>query len=277
VAATCHFIYCPAFPSRYSVTTMRYPSLTKFYRNSSIVLLLWPLVILNLLSPVNSAPQSAVKSKPTPAKTAPASSGQGLLIQSQTQSADAKTGVITAQSNVRLGYAARKIRAKADLAQYYTKQKKVILTGNVVVDRDGDGIQGESITYLIDEGKFIITPKANQQIRSSYLVRDDDGQKIGAAIIQSNAQTANTKTQIVTAQGSVRISYAARKLQGRANQLEYNIKQKQITLSGNVLIVQDGNSLQGDVITYAIDTGKFIAKNKPGTPVQSIYVLPEGN
>jgi lipopolysaccharide export system protein LptA len=245
--------------------------------NLWIWLLLFPLVTFSALSPISSKPANKAPSK-TPApttSTTPAKNSQGLLIQAQTQSADSKTGIVTAQGDVRLNYAAKKVRAKANLAQYYLKQKRVILSGNVVIDRDGDTIQGESVTYLIEEGKFIVTPKPNTQIRSTYLVRDEEGKITGGAIIQSNTQTANTKAQIVTAQGNVRISYPAQKLQGRANQLEYNIKQKQIVLSGNVLIVQNGNSLQGDIITYAIDSGKFIAKNKPGTPVQSIYVLPD--
>ena len=51
----------------------------------------------------------------------------------------------------------------------------------------------------------------------------------------------------------------------------------EIVLSGNVLVVQNGSSLQGDTITYLIDEGRFVAKQKPGIPVQSIYVIPDKN
>jgi lipopolysaccharide export system protein LptA len=203
---------------------------------------------------------------------------QGLLIQAQTQEADAKTEVVTARGNVRLNYSARQLQARANLAQYYTKQRKVILTGNVLIVQNGNSIQGESITYLIDEGKFIATPKTKQQIRSTYLLPDENGTAEKGAnravTIQSNTQEANTKTEVIVAQGNVRVSYPARKVQAKGDRAIYNIKQKQITLSGNVWVVNDGSSLQGDIITYSIDSGKFIAKNKPGTPVQSIYILP---
>jgi lipopolysaccharide export system protein LptA len=95
--------------------------------------------------------------------------------------------------------------------------------------------------------------------------------------ILSNIQEANTKTQIVNARGNVRLTYPDKKLQARANNAQYNIKAQQIVLSGNVFVNQDGNSLQGDTITYLIEEGRFVAKQKPGIPVQSIYVIPDNN
>jgi lipopolysaccharide export system protein LptA len=197
---------------------------------------------------------------------------QGLSIQADTQEANSKTEVVTARGNVRLRYPSRKLQAQANLAQYYIKQKRILLTGNVIILQDGNTLEGESVIYLIDEGKFIANPKLKQQVRSNYVIPEQGGKGL---TILSNTQEANTKTELVIARGNVRLSYPDKKLQARANTAQYNLKDKQIVLSGNVLVVNNGSSLQGDTITYLIDEGRFIAKQKPGIPVQSIYIIPD--
>jgi lipopolysaccharide export system protein LptA len=197
---------------------------------------------------------------------------QGLSIQADTQEANSQTQVVTARGNVQLRYPSRSLQAKANLAQYFIKQKRIILTGSVTIVQEGNTLEGESVTYLIDEGKFIATPKPKQQVRSNYIIPEQGGK--GMTIL-SNSQEANTKTEMVTARGNVRLSYPDKQLQARASTAQYNIKAKQIVLSGNVLVVNNGSSLQGDTITYFIDEGRFIARQKPGIPVQSIYVIPE--
>ena len=226
-------------------------------------LLLIPFLMLggSAFLPALAKPAQAVQQNP-----------QGLLIQADTQEANSKTEVITARGNVRLNYPSRKVQARASLAQYYIKQKRIVLTGGVIINQNGNTIEGESVTYLIEEGKFIANPKPKQQVRSNYILPEQGGKGI---IIQSNTQEANTKAETITARGNVRLSYPDKKLQARANVAQYNIKEKQIVLSGNVLVVQDGSSLQGETITYLIEEGRFIAKQKPGKPVQSIYVVPE--
>ena len=199
---------------------------------------------------------------------------QGLQIQADTQEANSISQVVTARGNVQLRYPSRNIQAKANLAQYYIKQQRIVLTGNVTIVQEGNTIAGESVTYLIDEGKFIANPQANRQVRSNYIIPEQGGKGL---TILSNTQEANTKTEIVTARGNVRLSYPDKKLQAQANTAQYNIKGNQIVLSGNVLVVQNGSSLQGDTITYLIEEGRFVAKQKPGIPVQSIYVIPDKN
>jgi lipopolysaccharide export system protein LptA len=199
---------------------------------------------------------------------------QGLSIQADTQEANSVSQVVTARGNVQLRYPSRNIQAKANLAQYYIKQKRIVLTGNVTILQEGNTLAGETVTYLIDEGKFIANPKEKQQVRSNYIIPEQGGKGL---TILSNTQEANTKTEIVTARGNVRLSYPDKKLQAQANTAQYNIKGNQIVLSGNVLVVQNGSSLQGDTITYLIEEGRFVAKQKPGIPVQSIYVIPDKN
>jgi lipopolysaccharide export system protein LptA len=240
-------------------------------------MLLLPFIMFGntIVLPTQAVLAKTVKQKPkqaTPVAQSMQQNQQGLLIQADTQEANSKTEVVTARGNVRLNYPSRKVQASANLAQYYVKQKRILLTGNVVITQNGNTLEGESITYLIDEGKFVANPKVKQQVRSNYILPEQGGKGL---IIQSNLQEANTKTETVTARGNVRLSYPDKKMQARANVAQYNIKEKQIVLSGNVLVVQDGSSLQGDTITYLIEEGRFIAKQKPGTPVQSIYVVPE--
>jgi lipopolysaccharide export system protein LptA len=204
--------------------------------------------------------------------TAQQPNSQGLSIQADTQEANSKTEVVTARGNVRINYPSRKVQGQANLAQYYIKQKRILLTGNVLIIQNGNTLEGESVTYLIEEGKFIANPKVKKQVRSSYLVPEQGGKGL---TILANTQEANTKTEVITARGSVRLSYPDRKLQARANTAEYNVKSKQVVLSGNVLVVSNGSSLQGDTITYLIEEGRFVARQKPGIPVQSIYIIPD--
>ena len=226
-------------------------------------LLILPFIVLgsSIVVPVRPVPVHAQQPN-----------AQGLSIQADTQEANSKTEVVTARGNVRLNYPSRQVRASANLAQYFIKQKRIVLSGNVTIVQDGNTIEGESVIYLIDEGKFIANPKAKQQVRSNYIIPEQGGKGL---TILSNLQEANTKTEIITATGNVRLNYPDKKLQARANVARYNIKEKQIVLSGNVLVVNDGSSLQGDSITYLIDEGRFIARQKPGIPVQSIYIIPD--
>jgi lipopolysaccharide export system protein LptA len=207
-----------------------------------------------------------------PLRAQPQSTPQGLSIDADTQEANSKTEVVTARGNVRLNYPSRQLSATANLGQYFIKQKRIVLTGNVSILQNGSTLEGETVTYLIDSGKFIVNPKADGQVRSTYIDPKQGGKGL---TILSNIQEANTKTEIVNARGGVRLSYPDKKLQARANNAQYNIKGKQIVLSGNVFVTQEGNSLQGDTITYLIDQGRFVAKQKPGMPVRSVYIVPE--
>jgi lipopolysaccharide export system protein LptA len=218
---------------------------------------------MNVTLPVHSIPARAQTPNP-----------KGLFIDATTQEANSKTQVVTARGNVRLTYPSRQLEARANIAQYFIKQQRILLSGNVSIVQDGNTLEGDNVLYLIDEGKFIANPKAKQQVRSNYILREQGGKGV---TMLSNLQEANTKTEIINARGNVRLTYPDKKLQARADNAQYNIKGKQIVLSGNVFVNQDGNSLQGDTITYLIEEGRFVAKQKPGIPVQSIYVIPDNN
>jgi lipopolysaccharide export system protein LptA len=96
-----------------------------------------------------------------------------LTIRADTQEADSKSGIITAKGNVKMSYPARQIDATSAQAQYFSKERRIVLTGNVIVNQLGNRIKAETITYLIDQAKFEAVPENNQQVESVYIVPDN--------------------------------------------------------------------------------------------------------
>ena len=101
-----------------------------------------------------------------------AGDSRALTVRSDVQEANSKTGVVTARGNVQMYYPARQIQATAAQAQYFSRERRIVLTGNVYVLQQGNSLRGENITYLIDEGRFVATPKTNRQVESVYMVSD---------------------------------------------------------------------------------------------------------
>ncbi|MEO1341539.1 MAG: LptA/OstA family protein, partial [Cyanobacteria bacterium J06635_13] len=97
---------------------------------------------------VLSVPQIAIAQAPE--------SG-AITLKSDIQESNSETGVITARGNVQINYPARQIQATATQAQYYSRERRLVLTGNVYVLQSGNSLRAEEMTYLIDEGKFIAT------------------------------------------------------------------------------------------------------------------------
>ncbi|WP_286392657.1 LptA/OstA family protein [Pseudanabaena mucicola] len=96
-----------------------------------------------------------------------------LTIRADVQEANTNTGVVTATGNVKMSYPARQIDAIAEQAQYFSKEQRVVLTGNVVVTQEGvNSIKAQTITYLVSEGKFVASPPNNQQVETIYVVPD---------------------------------------------------------------------------------------------------------
>ncbi|MEM8720152.1 MAG: LptA/OstA family protein [Cyanobacteria bacterium P01_G01_bin.39] len=95
-----------------------------------------------------------------------------ITLKSDVQESNAKTGIITARGNVRIDYPAREIQATATQAQYYSRERRLILTGNVYVIQSGNSMRAEEMTYLIDEGRFIATPQSDRQVESTYIITE---------------------------------------------------------------------------------------------------------
>ena len=93
-----------------------------------------------------------------------------ITLKSDIQESNSQTGVITARGNVQINYPARQIQATSTQAQYFSRERRLILTGDVYVIQEGNSMRAESMTYLIDEGRFIATPQSDRQVESTYII-----------------------------------------------------------------------------------------------------------
>ncbi len=100
--------------------------------------------------------------------------GRALTLRADIQEANAKTGVVTARGNVQILYPARQIQATAAQAQYFSREGKIVLSGNVYVIQQGNSLRGETVTYLVEEGRFVATPQPSRQVESIYIVSDPE-------------------------------------------------------------------------------------------------------
>lgn len=100
---------------------------------------------------------------PAAAQVTPAS---GLVtIESDSQQADNRSGVVTATGNVRITYPPRGMVATARQAQYYTREGKLILSGDVdVIDADGQRIRAERLVYHLDSERLRAEPAPGSQV-----------------------------------------------------------------------------------------------------------------
>lgn len=101
--------------------------------------------------------------------------GRPIVVRSDRQEANQVTGVVTAVGNVQINYPARQINATSAQAQYFSQENRIVLMGNVYVQRGGgDSIRAETVTYLIDEQRFIAEPQGNRQVESTYIISDPE-------------------------------------------------------------------------------------------------------
>lgn len=136
-----------------------------FHRLSPLVsflfiqgMLFFPAVINGLpatnTSPVDSAP---------PLKSA----GSLVTIESDLQQADNQTGIVTATGNVKITYPDKGMVATSRQAQYFSKEGRLVLTGDVdVVDADGQRIRAERLVYQLDQERLTAQPSDGKQVTS---------------------------------------------------------------------------------------------------------------
>lgn len=110
----------------------------------------------------------------TPTAVKAQASGGALTVTSDIQEANSETGVVTARGNVRINYPARNIQGTAAQAQYFSTERTLVLTGNVYVLQDGNSLRAERMVYRIDEGRFVATPAAREQVEAIYLVTESE-------------------------------------------------------------------------------------------------------
>ena len=90
-----------------------------------------------------------------------------VTIESDSQQADNRTGVVTATGNVRITYPDRRMVATSRQAQYYSKEGRLVLTGDVdVIDEDGQRIRAERLVYRLDSERLVAEPRSGRQVYS---------------------------------------------------------------------------------------------------------------
>jgi lipopolysaccharide export system protein LptA len=100
------------------------------------------------------------------APAAPAPTGM-VTIESDSQRADNRTGIVTATGNVRITYPDRGMVATSRQAQYYSKEGRLVLSGDVdVVDAQGQTIRAERMVYRLDDERLVAEPPAGRQVFS---------------------------------------------------------------------------------------------------------------
>lgn len=111
---------------------------------------------------------------PSALSQAEAQSSGAIQLKASRVEANSNTGVVTAVGNVRIDYPSRQIFATAAQAQYYSREQRIVLSGNVDVIQEGNSLKAETVTYLIEEGRFVATPGAENQVEAVYLVPEEE-------------------------------------------------------------------------------------------------------
>jgi lipopolysaccharide export system protein LptA len=92
-----------------------------------------------------------------------------ITIESDQQTADNSIGVVTAQGNVRLVHVDRGIVATGRQAQYFMKEERIVLSGDVdIVQKNGDLLQADRIVYSLVDERALATPSKDQQVFSQW-------------------------------------------------------------------------------------------------------------
>jgi lipopolysaccharide export system protein LptA len=118
---------------------------------------------------VKAVPMAEQTTTGAAAEATPAPPAQGPLItvESDVQQADNVTGVVTATGNVRVLYPEKKLVATARQAQYFTKEGRIILSGDVdVVQEGGNRLKAQRVTYVVQADRLLADPSPGDQVRS---------------------------------------------------------------------------------------------------------------
>ena len=116
-----------------------------------------------------------VSSIPVPLQAQEASEAGLITIESDLQSADNSTGVITASGNVRLVHSDRGVVATSQQAQYFTQEERIVLSGDVdVVQDEGNRLQAAKVIYLLDEERALAMPADGEQVFSQWTLDQSD-------------------------------------------------------------------------------------------------------
>jgi lipopolysaccharide export system protein LptA len=101
-----------------------------------------------------------------------------VTLESDSQQADNQNGIVTATGNVRIVYADRGMTATSRQAQYFSKEGRLVLTGDVdVIDADGQRLRAERLVYLLDSERMVAEPPAGKQVFSKFRLQQQGSAK----------------------------------------------------------------------------------------------------
>jgi len=104
-----------------------------------------------------------------------------VTIESDSQQADNRTGVVTATGNVRITYPDRRMVATSRQAQYFSKEGRLVLTGDVdVIDAEGQRIRAERLVYRLDSERLVAEPQGGKQVYSRLRLQSSKPAAAGA-------------------------------------------------------------------------------------------------
>ena len=123
--------------------------------------------------PVSEQLSPAGDAQPMPVEPTSEAGPSGLVtVESDLQQADNVTGVVTATGNVKISYPPKQVQAWARQAQYFTKEERIVLTGDVdVVQEGGNRLKADRVIYLVLEDRMIADPAFGDQVMSKFQIQ----------------------------------------------------------------------------------------------------------
>ncbi len=94
---------------------------------------------------------------------------RALTVIADSQSANTNTGVIVAEGNVTIRYPAEQVVGISNKATYFTQEPRIVMEGDVDVTQGGNRLQGETVTYFLEENTIEALPTAGGQVESVYI------------------------------------------------------------------------------------------------------------
>ena len=147
--------------------------------------------LTSALAPALLSPQAALGQTPP----APTVVRNPITVLSDIQESNSETGTIVARGNVFVDHPSRNLEATSAQAQYFSNERRLILSGDVLVLQEGNSLRAETVTYLVDEGRMIAIPLPNKQVESIYLIPESQAQPGAADPIDSSLLNGDPNAQ----------------------------------------------------------------------------------
>ena len=114
--------------------------------------------------PLQGSPSSQPAGSLTPTPAPDPALGL-ITIEADRQLADQRTGVVTAIGRVRISYPPRQLVATARQAQYYSREGRLVLSGDVdLQEAGGQSLRAERLVYRLDSERLEVMPAPGRQV-----------------------------------------------------------------------------------------------------------------